>query len=160
MSYHISEIQPADDKTICNIIKSVGIEHGAVGEGFGPSDPEVECMSSHYNGNNNSRYLVAKIDGRVVGGGGIAPFNGSSETCELRKLFLLPESRGFGIGKALTEQCLDYAKSQGYLHCYLDTLSAMKPAIKLYENAGFRHLAQPLAGTIHGSCDVWMLKEL
>ncbi|WP_028863460.1 GNAT family N-acetyltransferase [Psychromonas aquimarina] len=160
MSYRISEIRPADDETICAIIKNAGIEHGASGEGFGPSDPEVQCMSSHYKQQNHSRYFVVTIDGRVVGGGGIAPFNESSEICELRKLFLQPESRGLGIGKALTEQCLDYAKSQGYLQCYLDTLSSMKPAIKLYENAGFRHLPHPLAGTIHGGCDIWMIKEL
>ncbi len=160
MSYHISEIKPADNEIISAIIKSVGIEHGAIGDGFGPSDPEVQCMSRHYKQHNHSRYFVVTIDGRVVGGGGIAPFNGSSETCELRKLFLLPESRGLGIGKALTEKCLAYAQSEGYLHCYLDTLSTMKAAVQLYEKTGFVHLSQPLAGTIHGGCDIWMIKEL
>ncbi|EGA69497.1 putative acetyltransferase [Vibrio sinaloensis DSM 21326] len=34
----------------------------------------------------------------------------------------------------------------------------MESAIKLYERLGFHHLDQPLEGTEHGGCDVWMLK--
>ncbi len=87
-------------------------------------------------------------------------FNGSHKVCELKKLFLLPESRGLGLGRKLTEECLEFAKSQGYESCYLDTLKNMKSAIALYESLGFKHLEQPLAGTEHNGCDVWMLKQL
>jgi putative acetyltransferase len=34
----------------------------------------------------------------------------------------------------------------------------MTSAIALYEKLGFTHLERPLDGTIHGGCDVWMLK--
>lgn len=158
--YKIGNITSEDDKTICRIIKGVGKEYGAIGEGFGPSDPEVIGMSQHYNDKTRSLYLVATINGKIVGGSGIAAFNGSDKTCELRKLFLLPESRGLGIGKALTLQCLEYAKSKGYTQCYLDTLTSMKSAVSLYEKIGFIHLDKPLDGTIHSGCDVWMLKTL
>lgn len=160
MVFKISDITAAQDQQVCRIIKSVGEEHGAVGEGFGPSDPEVAAMSKHYKDEHKSKYLVATINDNVVGGSGIASFNDSADVCELRKLFLLPDSRGLGIGRALAEQCLTYAKSRGYKRCYLDTLSNMKPAIALYEKLGFKHLTSPLNGTIHGGCDIWMLKEL
>ena len=160
MSYEIQEIKPSHDTQVCEIIKKVGEEYGAIGEGFGPSDPEVNAMSQHYNDESSSRYFVAFIKGSIVGGSGIAAFNDSNDVCELRKLFLLPESRGLGLGKKLTEDCLVYAKSKGYKQCYLDTLHSMKSAIELYEKLGFKHLDKPLAGTIHNSCDVWMLKEL
>ncbi|MFT6898783.1 MAG: putative acetyltransferase [Paraglaciecola sp.] len=160
MSYQIQQIKPIHDTTICQIIKKVGEEYGAVGEGFGPSDPEVNAMSQHYNDESSSRYFVAFIKGSIVGGSGIAAFNGSREVSELRKLFLLPESRGLGVGKKLTVECLEYAKRKGYKKCYLDTLRSMKSAIALYEKLGFKHLDKPLEGTIHNSCDVWMLKEL
>lgn len=160
MSYEIQEIKPHHDAMICEIIKKVGKEYGAIGEGFGPSDPEVEAMSKHYNDASSSKYLVATAMGEIVGGSGVAPFNGSNEICELRKLFLLPESRGLGLGKKLTEDCLEYAKSKGYKKCYLDTLKSMTSAISLYEKLGFQHLHEPLEGTIHNGCDVWMLKEL
>jgi len=160
VSYEIQEIKPQHDAQVCEIIKKVGKEYGAVGEGFGPSDPEVDAMSQNYNDETASKYLVATINGSLVGGSGVAAFNDSEEVCELRKLFLLPESRGLGLGKKLTEDCLEYAKSKGYKKCYLDTLQSMKSAISLYEKLGFKHLEQPLEGTIHNGCDVWMLKEL
>jgi len=160
VTFKIEEMKPEFDNVICQIIKSVGAEYGAIGDGFGPSDPEVLCMSQHYTRKSNSIYLVSIINSKVVGGCGIAPFIGRSDVCELRKLFLLPENRGLGLGKALTEKCLTYAKTKGYTKCYLDTLSTMKSAISLYEKFGFTHMAHPFEGTEHSSCDVWMIKNL
>ena len=160
MNYNIQIIEPQYDAKIRNIIKKVGEEFGAIGEGFGPSDPEVEAMSEHYKDIHSSQYLVASINGEIVGGCGIAPFNCRHDICELRKLFLLPEGRGVGLGKRLTEACLAYAKRKGYKACYLDTLKSMTSAVSLYEKLGFQHLDKPLAGTMHNGCDCWMLKEL
>jgi putative acetyltransferase len=117
-------------------------------------------MSQNYTDFSHSRYLVATVEGKVVGGCGIAPFNNSKNVCELKKLFLLPESRGLGLGRKLAIQCLEYAKSKGFESCYLDTLKNMTSAIALYERLGFKHLEKPLAGTEHNGCDVWMLKQL
>lgn len=160
MSIEIKAINPEQDNEVSTIIKSVGAEFGAIGEGFGPSDPEVDAMSQSYTLDKRSLYLVATIDGKIVGGCGIAPFNHSQQTCELKKLFLLPESRGLGLGNQLSKLCLGFATEQGFSECYLDTLTSMASAIKLYEKLGFTHLAQPLDGTEHSSCDVWMLKQL
>lgn len=160
MKYIIQEINQYQDSDIGTIIKQVGAEFGAIGEGFGPSDPEVDAMSENYREEDGCRYFIASIDGIVVGGCGIAPFNHRQDICELRKLFLLPQSRGLGIGKSLAEECLSFAKSVGYQKCYLDTLTTMKSAIRLYESLGFSHLSEPLQGTIHNGCDVWMIKIL
>ena len=160
MSYQIQAIKPLHNTKVGEIIRKVGEEYGAIGEGFGPSDPEVNAMSQSYKDETASKYLVAIVDDCIVGGCGLASFNGSNEICELRKLFLLPESRGLGLGKKLTEACLAYARSKGYKKCYLDTLKNMTSAITLYEKLGFQHLDTPLKGTIHNGCDVWMLKEL
>ena len=160
MSVQIQAVSAKQDAMVCQIVKAVGAEYGAVGEGYGPSDPEVEAMSLYYKDSENSLYLVATVDGEVVGGCGVARFANRGDVCELRKLFLLPQSRGLGLGKALTEQCLTYAKNKGYKQCYLDTLSNMHSAVALYERLGFDHLPAPLAGTEHSACDVWMLKTL
>lgn len=160
MTVSIHPITEQQDDEVCAIIKAVGKEFGAIGEGFGPSDPEVLAMSRYYTQDKQSVYLVATLDGKVVGGCGLAPFNDSQHVCELKKLFLLPESRGLGLGKTLSEQCLNFANQQGFSECYLDTLKSMEAAIKLYEKLGFEHLEQPLAGTEHSGCDVWMLKHL
>lgn len=70
-------------------------------------------MSKHYRDPSASLYLVAISEGSIGGGCGIAGFNGSRDTCELRKLFLLRESRGLGAGKALVSECLEYARQKG-----------------------------------------------
>lgn len=160
MNYQITPIKPDFDKDICHIIKTVGAEFNAVGEGFGPGDAEVTNMSQHYSDSDRSIYQVGIINGKVVGGCGIAAFNNDPYICELRKLFLLPCSRGFQLGSALTISCLEYAKNNGYRQCYLETLSTMKAAIGLYEKLGFVHLSQPLGVSPHNACNVWMTNDL
>lgn len=160
MQFSIDPISAADDRRIGEIIRAVGAEYGAVGDGFGPSDPEVSEMSNNYRDDLGSRYFVAQIQGELIGGAGIAPFGDRIDICEFKKLFILPEGRGLGIGRTLTESCLKFAKATGYRKCYLDTLSTMTAAIALYRKIGFKELDQPLDGTIHGGCDVWMLLDL
>ncbi|MBN51119.1 MAG: GNAT family N-acetyltransferase [Spongiibacteraceae bacterium] len=159
-SIDIQLITARDDDEIGNIIRTVGAEFGAVGEGFGPGDAEVSAMSQHYTPEQGACYWVAKLNDRIVGGGGIAPFNAEKKICELRKLFLLPESRGLGIGKQLLEHCLNFATEVGCAQCYLDSLRTMESAIRLYEQFGFKRLDAPMDGTPHNRCDVWMLKHL
>ncbi len=160
MTYQIAPIHPLQDAAISTIIRTVGAEFGAIGEGFGPADAEVAAMSAHYEPAQRSLYLVATRNDEVVGGGGIAPFAEHTDICELRKLFLSSDGRGYGIGRALAEQCLNFAREQGYRYCYLDTLGTMTAAIALYERLGFERLERPLEGTVHGGCDIWMLKTL
>lgn len=151
----------ADDApAMAAIIRQVGAEYGAIGEGFGPSDPEVEALHRHYLAARGGRYLVAEAGGRVLGGAGIAALDGEPGTCELKKLFLLPEARGRGLGLRLARACLAFAREAGYQACYLDSLSSMTAAIALYRRLGFAPLNAPLAASIHGGCDVWMLKQL
>lgn len=158
MIYKIEEIRPEHDQGICQVIKSVGAEYGAVGDGFGPSDPEVLCMSQHY-GKDSSIYYIASIENHAVGGCGISALNSSDEICELRKLFLLPEYRGQGIGEALARKCLAHAKNRGFITCYLDTLSCMEQAISLYKKLGFQRCDQ-FEDSGHTGCDVGMIKYL
>ncbi len=158
--FQINRIASEHNEAICSIIRSVGAEFGAIGDGFGPSDAEVAQMSAHYSARAGYQYLVALVGSTVVGGAGIAPFDEGQKICELRKMFLLRDYRGRGIGKALLGANLDFARQAGYQRCYLDTLATMTSAIALYAQFGFTCLAQPLTGTIHGGCDTWMMKDL
>ncbi|GLP94856.1 GNAT family N-acetyltransferase [Paraferrimonas sedimenticola] len=146
------------DPLMAAIIRQVGHEFGAVGEGFGPGDAEVDALSQHYHPEQKSQYWVALVDGELVGGGGIGALAERPQVAELRKVFLLPESRGQGIGRKLTECALDFAKAQGYQGCYLDTLNNMTAAIALYHRLGFERLKGPMA-SLHNRCDVWMYKD-
>ncbi|WP_068713938.1 GNAT family N-acetyltransferase [Vibrio tritonius] len=160
MQAQIVPIDSHHDEAMCHIIKTVGAEFGAIGDGFGPSDAEVLHMSQHYSVSDHSGYFVIEQNGVVLGGGGIAPFAGSTERCELRKVFLSPQARGLGMGRQLVAYCLQFAREMGYAHCYLDTLHTMSGAIALYEKLGFEHLPAPYSGTEHNGCDVWMECQL
>lgn len=57
---------------------------------------------------------------------------------ELRKLFLLPEARGAGVGRALLRAVVEAARDAGLERLTLLTRDRYDRAIRLYERAGFR----------------------
>lgn len=65
------------------------------------------------------------------------PTTTSIPTCELKRLYLTPSSRGFGASKLLMDAVIANAREQGYAEMLLDTLRSMTPARKLYEKYGF-----------------------
>ena len=96
-----------------------------------------------------------------LGGGGIFPTEGLPEgTCELVKMYLLPEARGIGLGRTLIEHCLQVAREIGFQQVYLETLTELHLALKIYEKFGFEYLSAPLGNTKHFGCGLWMLKKL
>ncbi|WP_240097996.1 GNAT family N-acetyltransferase [Thermomonas flagellata] len=158
--FTIRPIQPADDAAIAAIIRTVMPEFGAVGSGFAIADPEVDWMSRAYAAPRHA-YFVLERDGRVLGGAGVAPLaGGDPETCELRKMYFLPEARGLGAGTAMMERCLAAARGFGFARCYLETLTGMDAAMRLYERSGFRRIDAPLGATGHGGCNRFYLLEL
>lgn len=153
-------IEPADDRAVAAIIREVMTSFGASGPGFAIHDPEVDGMSAAY-GRAGHAYFVVELDGRVLGGAGVAPLAGTDDgTCELRKMYFLPEARGRGIGRALIERCLEAAKGLGYQRCYLETLTGMDAAQALYRKVGFQPLCAARGATGHHGCDRFFQREL
>ena len=156
----IEPIAQADDAQMAAIIRTVMPEFGASGCGFAINDPEVDWMSRAYAGP-RSAYFVVRRDGRVLGGGGVAPLEGGDpDTCELRKMYFLPEARGLGAGAAMMERCLEAARALGFRRCYLETLTGMDAAMRLYERSGFRRIDAPMGATGHGGCNTFYLRDL
>jgi putative acetyltransferase len=158
--YTVRPIEPRDDAAIARIIRSVMPEFGACGSGFAINDPEVDWMHRAYSAP-RSAYFVVELDGEIVGGGGVAPLEGGdADTCELRKMYFLPRARGLGAGAAVMAAALENARNFGFRRCYLETLTGMDAAMRLYERNGFRRIDAPLGATGHGGCDLWYLKDL
>ena len=70
---HIRAIRPEDDAAIAGVIRTVMPEFGAQGPGFALQDPEVEAMSAAYATSGSAYFVLEDAQGRVLGGGGIAP---------------------------------------------------------------------------------------
>ena len=158
--WQLRPIGVEDDAAMAAIIRTVMPEFGAVGCGFAISDPEVDWMSKAY-AEPRSAYFVVERQGRVLGGGGVAPLaGGDGDTCELRKMYFLAEARGLGAGAAMMARCLQAARGFGFRQCYLETLGGMDAAMRLYERSGFRRIDAPLGATGHGGCNTFYLRDL
>jgi len=156
----IRKIKPTDNPFIEQIIKSSLVEFGLPTLGTAYEDKDTQYMYEAYQGNREV-YFVLEDHGSIVGGGGIKALHGNNDNvCELQKMYFAPEARGKGYGKIMFDTCMDAAKKFDFTQCYLESSSALKAAIHIYEKNGFKHLEGPLGGTGHYSCEVWMLKEL
>ena len=157
---HIRPIETRDDARMAQIIRTVMPEFGACGSGFAINDPEVDWMTRAYAAP-RSAYFVVERDGVVEGGGGVAPLEGGDpDVCELRKMYFLPALRGLGAGADVMRRSLDAARAFGFKRCYIETLTGMDAAMRLYERNGFRRIDAPLGATGHGGCDIFYIMEL
>lgn len=159
MNFTIRPIAARDDAAVAAIIRTVMPEFGADGPGFAIHDAEVGAMHAAY-AKSGCAYFVVELEGKVHGGGGVAPLDGAAGVCELRKMYFLPELRGRGAGSALIIRCLDAAHELGYRQCYLETLTGMDAAQRLYQKHGFARIPAAMGSTGHFSCNRFYLLDL
>jgi len=154
-------ITEQDNPAIAAVIRAVSAEYGLTADkGYTVADPNLDELYHLYSQPGHA-YWVIEQNGKVVGGGGVAPLSCSEpDICELQKMYFLPSVRGQGLAKKLALVALEHARNQGFKRCYLETTAFLKEAIALYEHLGFEHIDAPLGCTGHVDCEVRMLKSL
>jgi putative acetyltransferase len=156
----IRTIRPSDNAAIAKVIRDTLAEFGANHPGTVYFDPTTDHLFELFDVP-GAMYNVAVLDNRIVGGGGIFPSEGlPPDTCELVKMYLLPEVRGIGLGRKLISECLQRATETGYRQVYLESMPELTKALKVYEIFGFEYLDGPMGNTGHFGCERWMLKSL
>jgi GNAT superfamily N-acetyltransferase len=78
--------------------------------------------------------------------------------CEMKRLYVRPDTRGLGIGAELIARIIGLAREKGYRAMRLDTLPTMKSAVSLYKLAGFRDIPAYVHNPIPGA--LFMEKSL
>ncbi len=97
-------------------------------------------------------FLLAFVDGALAACGGLRalPDADYANACEMKRLFVRPAFRRFGLGRVLAQALLDEARRAGYSVLLLDTLDDMEAARELYASLGFEEIPpyyfNPIAG--------------
>ena len=95
--------------------------------------------------------LLARGAARVLACVGVRPIDG--RVCEMKRLYVRPEARGSGAGRAMALAAIGFARSAGFDTMRLDTLPTMRRAQALYRDLGFRDIApyrhSPVAGNLY-----------
>ncbi|MGA2743533.1 MAG: GNAT family N-acetyltransferase [Candidatus Sulfotelmatobacter sp.] len=98
------------------------------------------------------RLLLAEYEGELAGCAALHPLE--LDICEMKRLYLRPQFRGKGLGRALADHIIAEARRIGYQRMRLDTVEpVMKDAVAMYRKLGFKEIApycpNPMSGVIY-----------
>ncbi len=83
---------------------------------------------------------LAVVDRQTVGCVALIPMGNG--VYELSKMAVSPERRGFGLGRRVLQHALEQAQLLGASSLFLGSNTRLENAVRLYESAGFKHVAQ------------------
>jgi GNAT superfamily N-acetyltransferase len=101
--------------------------HGSPGSGAMPDPAYFEPP--------DGTFLVVFVDGEPAGCGGVGRLDGT--TGELRRMYVVPEHRGRGLGRLILAALEDAARRLGYAVMRLETGNEAPEAIGLYTSHGY-----------------------
>jgi ribosomal protein S18 acetylase RimI-like enzyme len=117
---------------------------------------ELATLPGRYAPPEGALLLALAAGGRAVGMVALRPLGPG--TCEIKRLYVLPEARGTGLGGRLAAAIVAEARRLGYTRAVLDTGGFMAGAQRLYEALGFRETApyydNPYPGMRFMACDL------
>jgi len=126
---------------------------------FQDFEAEVEGLPGAYSPP-TGQLLLALVDGELAACGAMRglPEADYANACEMKRLYVRPKFRRFGLGRALAQSLLDEARRAGYSVMLLDTLDDMEAARGLYGTLGFEEIPpyyfNPIAGAHYLKADL------
>lgn len=102
---------------------------------FQDFEQEMEALPGPY-APPEGAILLAEVDGEAVGVVAVQPLDDEG-ACEMKRLYVRPEFRNRGIGRALASAIVEEARGLGHEVMRLDTVASMSAARRLYRSLGF-----------------------
>ena len=97
---------------------------------------EIAGLPGRYGSPGGALFLALDSGGRAGGCVGVGPLD-KPGACELKRLYVRPDARGAGAGRALATAAIGWAERAGYAEVLLDTMPHMAGAQALYRALGF-----------------------
>jgi GNAT superfamily N-acetyltransferase len=108
--------------------------------GYQGIDHELASMPGEYAPPKGALLLARNETGTAVGCIALRPMK-TEGCCEMKRLYVVPEARGTGLGRLLVEAIIREAERIEYSEMRLDCLPALQPALALYHQTGFVSIA-------------------
>jgi putative acetyltransferase len=153
-SFLIRDWQAGDRTLAANLIASVLTEYGLSNEPEGADQDVLQVETAYWQ--TGGEFWVVEQAGRLVGTAGYYPIARGEQAVEIRKMYLLPEARGKGLGRFLLAQLEGAIAQKGFQQIWIETASVLAEAVKLYESSGY----QPSTGVETERCDRVYVKHL
>ena len=153
-TFLIRSWQPCDRAIAAHLIQSVLTEYGLGCEPCG-ADLDVYEVEKYYQ-QTGGEFWVVEQNTKLVGTAGFYPIQRGIKAVEIRKMYLLSEVRGKGLGKFLLLELERTIKEKGFKEIWIETASVLQEAVKLYEKYGY----QPTTGVETKRCDLVYKKEI
>ncbi|MEM9266730.1 MAG: GNAT family N-acetyltransferase [Cyanobacteria bacterium P01_F01_bin.13] len=144
-SFLIRDWQSADRQAAAALIGQVLTDYGLGWEPTG-ADIDVVQVESYYQ---DGEFWVVEQAGTVVGTAAYYPIERGDQAVEIRKMYLLPEARGQGLGRFLLGQLEGAIATRGFKEIWLETATVLKEAVRMYESSGYL----PATGVETTRCD-------
>lgn len=134
VALEIRPVRTEDVAGVIALITEVLAEFGLEFDKDSHTDRAVRELPGSY-ASHGGAFWVAHHAGALVGTCGVFPLDG--ETLELRKMYLRTAARGLGLGTALLDTAIAWARERNFRRVVLDTTEQMTRAIAFYEANGF-----------------------
>lgn len=150
----IRDWQPSDRQAAAELIDAVLTEYGLATEPTGADQDVLQVETAYWA--TGGEFWVVERQQQLVGTGGYYPIARGHKAVEIRKMYLLPEVRGQGLGKYLLQALEQAVTAKGFEQIWIETASVLQTAVKLYESSGY----QPSSGVETARCDRVYVKQL
>ena len=108
----------------------------AIDANFPNLDAEIANLPGPYAPPFGELILAVDTSSQVLGSVSVRPLEPPT-SCEMKRLYVRPQSRAKGVGRALADAAVRFARAAGYELVFLDTLPSMERAIVIYRTLGF-----------------------
>ena len=134
-NFLIRDWQKRDRDSAANVIHQVLVEYGLPWQPES-ADQDVIAIESAYL-QQGGEFWVVEAQDKIVGTAAYYPIEKGNNAVEIRKMYLLPQVRGKGLGKYLLQQLEIAIRNRGFKEIWLETVSILTEAVYLYEKYGY-----------------------